>query len=144
MLQRAFLLRKTISNCQLYIMKCYDIIQANCSRVKEGNKWLCSIYPGSSLPVLAYATDPLGRFPKVQLIILGITVFSFLRVKPWWLRDYYNSRAGREIWSTDHEALWKPWMHNAFHLDISHPLQIHLPSILGQRNEDTILLHESK
>ena len=62
-------------------MKCYDIIQANCVRVKEGNKWLCSIYPGSSLPVLAYATDPLGRFPKVQLIILGITVFSFLESK---------------------------------------------------------------
>lgn len=64
-----FLLRKIITNCQLYIMKCYDIIQANCVRVKEGNKWLCSIYPGSSLPVLAYATDSLGRFPKVQLII---------------------------------------------------------------------------
>lgn len=33
------------------------------------------------------------------------------------------------MWYRDHEVLWKPSMHNAFYLDISHPLQIHLPSI---------------
>ena len=62
-------------------MRCYDVSQANQARAIEGNKWRWSIHPGSSVQVLANATDSLGRFPKVQLIVLGIRVFSFLESK---------------------------------------------------------------
>lgn len=62
-------------------MRCYDVIQANQAKAREGNKWCWSTHPGSSVQVLANDTDSLGRFPKVQLIVLGIRVFSFLESK---------------------------------------------------------------
>lgn len=76
-------LRKVITNCQVYIMRCYDVDYANQARLieGEGNKWSYSILPGSNLQVLANTTYLLGRFPKVQLIVLGIRVFSFLESK---------------------------------------------------------------
>lgn len=105
-------------------MRCYDVIKQITPRMVEGSKWSRSTHPGNSLEVLANATDSLGRFPKVQLIVLGIRVFSFLKGKTL-VTEITITQGHKE--RSDIQIM-RPW-HHVFYLDISHPLQIHLPNV---------------
>lgn len=120
-------------------MRCYDVVKPITPRTGEGSKESCPAHPGSSLQVLASATDSPGRLPKVRLLVLGIRVFSFLEGKT--LVTEITIPQGQEQRS-DIQTV-RPLCVMFFTLTFPILFGSTYPVLLGQRNEDTMLLHGS-
>lgn len=106
----------------------------------EGTEWSRSTHAGSSLRVLANTTDSLGWLPKMQLIILDTTVFSFIEDKT--LVPEITITQGQEDRSDIQIMRSFESPRCIMLLTLTFPILFSsiYPIFLGQRNKNTMLL----
>lgn len=109
-------------------MRCYDVIKQIMPRMGEGKQTGMFHTPWKQSTRAGQGHRFTGKVSKVQLIVSGIRVFSFLEGKT--LATEITITQGREQRS-DIQII-RP-LHNVFYLDISHLLQIHLPSVFRSK-----------